>query len=57
MNEHEIGSLQELEQLGLELEAAGDDRVAVLRWAYDIVVQHLNNIPDDIDPKLSLIHI
>lgn len=41
MNEHEKASLEELEQLSLELEAAGDDRVAVLRWAYDIVVDYL----------------
>lgn len=51
MNEHEMASLQELEQLALELEVAGDDRVAILRWAYDIVAAHLNEPASDINPE------
>ena len=43
MNEHEKASLEELEQLGRELEVAGDDRVAIVQWAYDIVVVSLEN--------------
>lgn len=43
MNENEKASLDELENLALELETACDDRTAVLRWAYDIVVDYLND--------------